>query len=228
MNLKKYLFFCFSVIMSGDSAPPLQSSIPSPGYDLPDEVQPGKIISRESSLDESEKTNGNANSSPVTDDNIEQVSSDTTKTLSMLEEDNKIESNGIDHTDNGKLVDEPDDDSCLIQCIYVTQQCCECTIIWKKKNNCRYLVRILCHMYIFYINFYISIYICGLCNWTIFRNEILHLLAIFWFVIFIVNILWTKFSKLMKRKEKKKKLHKKISCCKRCQTAWDKETVVSN
>lgn len=60
-------------------------------------------------------------------DAIEEAVPIVQTTLPVPESEPKIEKNGIEM--KTKKSDEPNDD-CLINCIYYTQQCCDCTIVW--------------------------------------------------------------------------------------------------
>ena len=113
----------------GDSPPPMQTSIPS-GYDLPDDASmTGRMSSTPPAITTSMKPLRSESESDA--EVIEEAVPIVHKTLPVPEPEPKIESNGIDHkhTDEKSLVHDPDDDPCLIKCIYFTQQCCECTIM---------------------------------------------------------------------------------------------------
>ncbi|XP_033223705.1 uncharacterized protein LOC117177237 isoform X3 [Belonocnema kinseyi] len=115
------------VMMSGDSPPPLQSSIP-PGFDMPDEMRHGKITPTETPLIPMKPRKNNGE---IPNEDIEEAVP-IVKTLPMPEPQPKVERNGgfdYDHTDGKQLVNDVEDDACFVKCIYFTQQCCECTVL---------------------------------------------------------------------------------------------------
>lgn len=109
---------------SNDPSSPAQASISTTGFDMLDNARLEKI-----------------NISPVTSQSTKPVVSPTANTdadaieeavpivttLPVPELGPKIEKNGIEMKMK-KSPDEPNDD-CLINCIYYTQQCCDCTIV---------------------------------------------------------------------------------------------------
>ncbi|XP_012286940.1 uncharacterized protein LOC105703260 isoform X4 [Orussus abietinus] len=112
-----------SVMMSGDSPPPLHASTSFSALDGPDDSR-GKITPPlDTSLDK-----------PSTDTEMD-VSKEEVPiiqtTVPAPEPRPKIEKNGFDRDmiDGKKPVHDVDDDSCLIKCVYFTQQCCECRIL---------------------------------------------------------------------------------------------------
>ncbi|KAF3425477.1 hypothetical protein E2986_03672 [Frieseomelitta varia] len=112
-----------SVIMSNDSPPPLQTSIPLVDYDIPDEARPGKITP---TTPTTPVTNKLLNVDTDTE-MIENAVPITQTVLPVPEPQPKIERNGID-SEATKPVTQPENDSCVVDCIYFTQQCCECVI----------------------------------------------------------------------------------------------------
>ncbi|XP_012286939.1 uncharacterized protein LOC105703260 isoform X3 [Orussus abietinus] len=111
------------VMMSGDSPPPLHASTSFSALDGPDDSR-GKITPPlDTSLDK-----------PSTDTEMD-VSKEEVPiiqtTVPAPEPRPKIEKNGFDRDmiDGKKPVHDVDDDSCLIKCVYFTQQCCECRIL---------------------------------------------------------------------------------------------------
>ena len=113
-------------MMSGDSPPPLQTSVPL-GFDMPDEMRHGKITPTGTHHEplKPQKSNGE-----VPNEDIEEAVP-IVKTLPMPEPQPKIERNGFDydHTDGKQLVNDVEEDACFVKCVYFTQQCCECTIL---------------------------------------------------------------------------------------------------
>ncbi|XP_011060440.1 PREDICTED: uncharacterized protein LOC105149596 isoform X2 [Acromyrmex echinatior] len=116
----------FDVIMSSDDqSSPAQTSISTTSFDVLDNARLEKInitpiISQPTKPMVSPTTNTDA-------DAIEEAVSIVQTTLPMPELQPKLEKNGIE-TKTKKSSDEPNDD-CLINCIYYTQQCCDCTIV---------------------------------------------------------------------------------------------------
>ncbi|XP_031779968.1 uncharacterized protein LOC100678680 isoform X3 [Nasonia vitripennis] len=141
----------FSVMRSADSSPTLQASLPSPNYvDLPDEPRPGKITpttpatnttnsSPSPRASKSDDTGGKSSPEVDEEEAIEEAVPIVRTTLPSPEPRPLIERNGYKDHDrvdgiNGIKQKPPqqhdvDDDSCLIKCVYFTQQCCECTIV---------------------------------------------------------------------------------------------------
>ncbi|XP_074100771.1 uncharacterized protein LOC141528558 isoform X1 [Cotesia typhae] len=122
-----------SVMMSGDS-PGLDSrSIPA-SYDLPDDARPGELppvipLSSTGKLSHSNHDSGS--------ETIEEVTTIVKKTLPSPEPRPKIyQKNGIDSDNNNKLKlenkfaenNKEDNDAC-VNCLYYTQQFCECVIL---------------------------------------------------------------------------------------------------
>jgi hypothetical protein len=132
-----------------DMSPTLQTSVPSPGYvELPDEPRPGKITPSSASNTSnsspsprgSKSEAGNGGASSPEDEAIEEAVPIVRSTLPSPEPRPMIElsHNGYkdhDRVDSNGLKAKPpqqpdvDSDSCLIKCVYFTQQCCECTIV---------------------------------------------------------------------------------------------------
>ncbi|XP_043286321.1 uncharacterized protein [Venturia canescens] len=121
------------VMRSGDSPPPLQASIPS-AYDVPDDAGlNGRVtISSSPAITTSIKPlrseSGDSDAEVIS---IEEAVPIVHKTLPSPEPQPKIEKkNGYDsmYMDEKKLVD-PDDDPCIVKCVYFAQQLCECTIM---------------------------------------------------------------------------------------------------
>lgn len=112
---------------SGDSSPPPQASIPSSAdFDVLDDARLEKVINAPvTSMKPPSKPNAD-----VTKDDTEEIEEAVPivqKTLPTPEPKPEIEKNGFD-VKAKKSPDEPDD-ACLIDCIYFTQQCCDCTIL---------------------------------------------------------------------------------------------------
>ncbi|KYM95873.1 hypothetical protein ALC62_13483 [Cyphomyrmex costatus] len=117
----------FAVIMSSDDqSSPTQASISTTSFDVLDNARLEKIdispiiTSQPTKTVVSQVTNTDA-------DVIEEAVPIVQTTLPMPELQPKIEKNGIEMKTK-KSSDEPNDD-CLINCIYYTQQCCDCTIV---------------------------------------------------------------------------------------------------
>lgn len=114
-------------MVSGDSPPPMTTSIP-PGFDISEDMRPGKTTPTNIPLTplKSYKTNGD-----VPNEDIEEAVP-IVKCLPVPEPQPKIEKNcfDYDHTDGKQLVGDVEDDACFVKCVYFTQQCCECTILW--------------------------------------------------------------------------------------------------
>ncbi|XP_012149634.1 uncharacterized protein LOC100881840 isoform X2 [Megachile rotundata] len=113
-----------SVIMSSDSPPPLHTSISLVDYDVPDEARPGKITP---TTPTTPVTNELLNTDPDTE-MIENAVPIAQTVLPVPQPQPKIERNGID-AEKKKPVTQPENDSCVVDCIYFTQQCCECVIL---------------------------------------------------------------------------------------------------
>ncbi|XP_051170323.1 uncharacterized protein LOC127287431 isoform X3 [Leptopilina boulardi] len=115
-----------SVMVSGDSPPPMTTSIP-PGFDISEDMRPGKTTPTNIPLTpvKSYKANGN-----ITNEDIEEAVP-IVKSLPLPEPQPKIEKNCFDYdqTDGKQLVGEVEEDACFVKCVYFTQQCCECTIL---------------------------------------------------------------------------------------------------
>ena len=136
-------------MMSSDSLPRVQT-VPSPGYiELPDEPRPGKITpsSGASGSPRTSKSEGAAGSSPELEEAIEEaiVRTSLPSPEPRPPTEQHHQRNGYKDYDRvdasiglkpaPPAVKQPpgqrdvDEDSCLIKCVYFTQQCCECTII---------------------------------------------------------------------------------------------------
>ncbi|XP_020286297.1 uncharacterized protein LOC109855954 isoform X5 [Pseudomyrmex gracilis] len=110
----------YDVMMSSsESSPPPQASIVTTDFDVVDKVRLSKDI-----------TTPIKSSKPIVNtadtEAIEEAVPIMQKTLPTPEPKPALEKNGID-INAKKSPDEPD--KCLIDCIYLAQQCCECTII---------------------------------------------------------------------------------------------------
>ncbi|XP_018368751.1 PREDICTED: uncharacterized protein LOC108764848 isoform X3 [Trachymyrmex cornetzi] len=113
------------IMSSDDQSSPAQTSISTTSFDVLDNARLEKInitpiMSQPTKPVISSITNTDA-------DAIEEAVSVVQTTLPIPELQPKIEKNGIE-TKTKKTSDEPNDD-CLINCIYYTQQCCDCTIV---------------------------------------------------------------------------------------------------
>ncbi|XP_012529148.1 uncharacterized protein LOC105832595 isoform X2 [Monomorium pharaonis] len=108
-----------SVIMSSsDPSSPTQASISTTSFDVLDDARLEKI-------NVTPVTSQPTKSAIVNTDAIEEAVPIVT-TLPVPELEPKIEKNGIEV--KTKKSNESNDE-CLINCIYVTQQCCDCTIV---------------------------------------------------------------------------------------------------
>ncbi|XP_076755062.1 uncharacterized protein LOC143425890 isoform X1 [Xylocopa sonorina] len=112
------------VITSSDSPPPLQTSIPLVDYDMPDEARPGKITPTAPTAPMTSKLL-NADTDTETIENAVPI---VQRVLPAPEPQPKIERNGID-SEKKKPVAQAENDSCVVDCVYFTQQCCECVIL---------------------------------------------------------------------------------------------------
>ncbi|CAK9801310.1 hypothetical protein ANTPLA_LOCUS2762 [Anthophora plagiata] len=112
------------VIMSSDSPPSFQTSIPLVDYDVPDEARLGKITPTTPTTPVTSKLL-NADTDTETIENAGPIAQTV---LPVPEPQPKIERNGID-LETKKPVTQPENDSCVVDCIYFTQQCCECVIL---------------------------------------------------------------------------------------------------
>ena len=117
-----------SVIMSSDSPSLLQTTIPLVGYDVPDEARPGKI-SPTTPSPIGPVTTKLLNNDTADTEMIENAVPVAQADLPAPEPRPKIERNGIDSDSKKKPVARANDDSCVVDCIYFTQQCCECIIL---------------------------------------------------------------------------------------------------
>ncbi|PBC29343.1 hypothetical protein APICC_09190 [Apis cerana cerana] len=109
------------VIMSSDSPPPLQTSVPLVDYDIPDEACSGKITPTTPTIP---VTNKLLNTDAETIENAVPI---TQAVLPVPEPQPKIERNGFD-SEATKPIAQSENDSCVVDCIYFTQQCCECAL----------------------------------------------------------------------------------------------------
>ncbi|XP_072764460.1 uncharacterized protein [Anoplolepis gracilipes] len=117
---KKHEANLFTVIMSsGEPSSPAQASISTTSFDVLDDARlVNSTITSQPAKPSGDNTDTEA---------IEEAVPIVQTTLPMPESKPEIEKNGLD-VDTKKSPDEPDV-SCLINCIYYTQQCCDCTIV---------------------------------------------------------------------------------------------------
>ncbi|KAG7202386.1 hypothetical protein KM043_018703 [Ampulex compressa] len=109
------------VIMSGDSPSSLQASLPQVGYDMPDEGQLGKITP---TTPPTPGTPTNLKALEADTEKIEEAVAFVQTTFPSPEPRPRIEKNGID-LEIGittKPIEEPDNDACLVNCLYFAQQ----------------------------------------------------------------------------------------------------------
>ncbi|XP_019697533.1 uncharacterized protein LOC105184366 isoform X1 [Harpegnathos saltator] len=124
----------FAVIMSsGDSSSPVQATMSSTDFDVPDDAKLTNISPITTpSPTTSEKISKAADNETMLHTDVEAIEEATPivqKTPPMPESAPKLERNGFD-MDTRKTLDEHEEpDMCLIDCIYYTQQCCNCTIL---------------------------------------------------------------------------------------------------
>ncbi|XP_076625694.1 uncharacterized protein LOC143344029 isoform X2 [Colletes latitarsis] len=114
-----------SVIMTSESPSPLQTSMPLVDYDVTDDARSGKITPTAPTIPVMSKL---LNSGTTDTETIENAVPIAQTVLPVPEPRPKIERNGID-SETKKSVAQPNDDSCVVDCIYFTQQCCECMIL---------------------------------------------------------------------------------------------------
>lgn len=113
------------VMISSDSIPLSQASIPLVDYDVPDEGHPGKISPTSSTTPVATQ--------PLTNDDVDTETIENAvpiveKVLPSPETLPKIQRNGVS-LESKKPVGQLEDDSCVVDCIYFAQQCCECAIV---------------------------------------------------------------------------------------------------
>ncbi|XP_011171357.1 centrosomal protein of 97 kDa isoform X2 [Solenopsis invicta] len=115
----------FAVMMSSsDPSSPTQASISTTSFDVLDDARLEKINVTPVT---SQLTKPVISPAVNTDaDAIEEAVPIVQTTLPVPESVPKLEKNGIE-VKTKKSPDEPNDE-CLINCIYFTQQCCDCTI----------------------------------------------------------------------------------------------------
>ncbi|XP_036144174.1 uncharacterized protein LOC105832595 isoform X3 [Monomorium pharaonis] len=106
------------IMSSSDPSSPTQASISTTSFDVLDDARLEKI-------NVTPVTSQPTKSAIVNTDAIEEAVPIVT-TLPVPELEPKIEKNGIEV--KTKKSNESNDE-CLINCIYVTQQCCDCTIV---------------------------------------------------------------------------------------------------
>lgn len=123
------------MMSSSDPSSP-QASISTKGFDVLDDARSEKINTTPVT---SQPTKPEKISGASTDaDAIEEAVPIVKTTLPVPELGAKIEKNGIEmkkkRKKKKKSPDEPNDE-CLINCIYYSQQCCDCTIVWKERST---------------------------------------------------------------------------------------------
>ncbi|XP_029168153.1 uncharacterized protein LOC114938374 isoform X1 [Nylanderia fulva] len=110
----------FVIMSSGEPSPPAQPSISTTSFD---ELDDARLVNTTPVTSQPAKPSGD-----ITDtEAIEEAVPIVQKTLPVPQSKPEIERNGLD-VDTKKSPDEQDV-SCLINCIYYTQQCCDCTIV---------------------------------------------------------------------------------------------------
>ncbi|XP_070151540.1 LOW QUALITY PROTEIN: uncharacterized protein [Polyergus mexicanus] len=111
----------YDVIMSsGEPSPPAQASISTTSFDVLDNA---RLINAAPITSQPSKPSGDN----IDTEAIEEAVPIVQTTLPVPESKPEIEKNGLD-VDTKKSPDETDV-SCLINCLYYTQQCCDCTIV---------------------------------------------------------------------------------------------------
>lgn len=111
------------IMSSSDPSSPGQASISTTGFDVLDDARLEKL----NLTPVTSQPTKSMISSTVNTDTIEEAVPIVQTTLPVPELEPKIEKNGIEMKTK-KKPDEPNDE-CLINCIYYTQQCCDCTIV---------------------------------------------------------------------------------------------------
>lgn len=111
------------VMVSGDSPPPMQASLPLVDYDATDEAT---VEKGNSTLQPLTALTTKLLTSDADAETIETIAQVTENVLPVPEPKPVMEKNGIDAKKPATYVD---DNSCVIDCIYYTQQCCECIIL---------------------------------------------------------------------------------------------------
>lgn len=112
---------------SGDPSSPAQASISATSFDVLDDARLGKINLTPVTSQPTKPGVVAPNVNPDADA-IEEAVPIMQTTLPVPESEPKVEKNGIEVKTKKKPTDEPNDE-CLINCIYYTQQCCDCTIV---------------------------------------------------------------------------------------------------
>ncbi|EFN72026.1 hypothetical protein EAG_13978 [Camponotus floridanus] len=110
----------FSVIMSsGEPSPPAQTSISTTSFDVLDNA---RLVNSAPITSQPAKPSGDNTEDTEA---IEEAVPIVQTTLPAPQSKPEIEKNGLDT----KTSPDESDVSCLINCIYYTQQCCDCTIV---------------------------------------------------------------------------------------------------
>lgn len=111
----------FSVIMSsGEPSPPAQASISTTSFDVLDDA---RLVNTVPVTSQPAKPSGDIADTEAIEEAVPIVQT----TLPVPQSKPEVERNGLD-VDTKKSPDEQDV-SCLINCLYYTQQCCDCTIV---------------------------------------------------------------------------------------------------
>lgn len=114
------------MMSSGDSSlteKPSEASVSLTGFDTLDDAKPGKDAATTS-----KKSVSLNEIAEVIEIEMKPI---IETTLPIAESEPKIEKNGLE-VDTKKSATEPEDsacDICILDCIYITQRCCECTIL---------------------------------------------------------------------------------------------------
>ncbi|XP_011250835.1 uncharacterized protein LOC105248013 isoform X2 [Camponotus floridanus] len=110
----------FGVIMSsGEPSPPAQTSISTTSFDVLDNA---RLVNSAPITSQPAKPSGDNTEDTEA---IEEAVPIVQTTLPAPQSKPEIEKNGLDT----KTSPDESDVSCLINCIYYTQQCCDCTIV---------------------------------------------------------------------------------------------------
>lgn len=111
---------------SGEPSPPAQASISTTSFDVLDNA---RLINAAPITSQPSKPSGDNTDTEAIEEAVPIVQT----TLPVPESKPEIEKNGLD-VNTKKSPDEPDV-SCLINCLYYTQQCCDCTIVWDRSRS---------------------------------------------------------------------------------------------
>lgn len=112
---------------SGEPSPPAQASISTTSFDVLDNA---RLVNAAPATSQPAKPSGDNTEDTEA---IEEAVPIVQTTLPAPQSKPEIEKNGLD-VDTKTSPDESDV-SCLINCLYYTQQCCDCTIVWDRSRS---------------------------------------------------------------------------------------------